>query len=235
MKQLLKFGAILTIATSGLMFTACEGEDGDPGAKGDKGDQGDAGSKGDKGDKGDNGEGFDEAVQYGNIVVQFTGTRRDGVDFDQTVDYKFAPLGTGSGEGPSLIGSSYGYTDGENYSAFNVGRFLGSVDDYYDQSRIIVNFNRYLSEGNDIVFETNTLELHNAFTTEDYKYFRIDGDFGGYISAENYSDYSYNPETGSLKFKINATIPGEDNQTGNDLIVSITADAKVLQEVDYPK
>lgn len=229
MKQLLTFGLICTIATSGLLFTACQGEDGDPGATGPQGDKGDAGAKG------DNGEGYDEAVQYGNIVVQYSGTRPDGIDFSKTVDYKFAPLGTGQGEGPNLYGNSYASPDGENYTAFGVGRFLGSVDDYYDQSGSTIRFSRYLDEGNNIVFETNALELHNAFATDDYKYFRIDGDFQGYINSEDYSDFSYTPETGSLKFKINVEIPGEDNSTGYDLTLSITADVKVFQYVDFPR
>jgi hypothetical protein len=230
MKQIIKFGLMLTVATTGFLFTGC-GEDGDPGVAGDQGEQGD---KGDTGDTGAHGVGYDEAVQYGNVVVQYTGTRPDNVAFNETVDYKYAPLGTGDGEGTSLLDNSSGYADGD-YSSFRVGRFVGSVDDYYAQSRVIINFERYPDEGEVLQFQTYSLNLDAAFTTSDYKYFKIQGNFSGFVSTENYSDYSYTPETGSLKFKINVTIPAEDNDTRNELTVSVTVDVKVFQNVETPR
>lgn len=221
---------MLTVATTGFLFTGC-GEDGDPGVAGDQGEQGDTGGKG---DTGADGVGYDEAVQYGNIVVQYTGTRPDNVAFNQTVNYKFAPLGTGDVEGTGLVNNSSGYIDG-SYSSFRVGRFAGAVDDYDDQSSIIVNFERYPDEGDVVQFYTYSFDLNAAFTTSDFKYFKIQGNFSDYISTENYSDYSYTPETGSLKFKINVTIPAGGNNTRHELTVSVTVDAKVFQTVESPK
>jgi hypothetical protein len=223
MQQLLKFGLIFTIAASGLVFTACDGEDGDPGAAGAKGENGG------KGDTGDQGAGFDEAVQYGHIVVQYTGTRSDGIDFNETLDYRFAPLGPSDDNDFGLFNNS-GTASNEDTRAFRVGRFLGSVDDSNGQSSVTVGIIRS-TEGDEEKLGMFTLLVDAALTTDDYKYFSISQDITRFISPEDISGYSYTPTTGSLKVKIDTTIPGENNETGNELTLSITVDATVFENL----
>jgi hypothetical protein len=224
MQQLLKFGLIFTIATSGLVFSACDGEDGDPGAAGSKGE------KGDKGDIGDQGAGFDEAVQYGHIVVRYTGTRSDGLAFDETVDYRFAPLSPNDDDEESDLFYNSGTISEENVRAFRVGRFLGSIDDSDDRSSVTVGLMRAL-EGDKEQFDLFDLLLEAALTTDDYKYFSIRQNIAEFVSSEDISEYSYTPTTGSLKVKIDTTLPGENNETGNELTLSITVDATVFENL----
>jgi hypothetical protein len=224
MQQLLKFGLIFIIATSGLIFTACDGEDGDPGAAGSKGE------KGDKGDTGDQGAGFDEATQYGHIVVRYTGTRSDGLEFDETVDYRFAPLGPNDEDDESDLFNNSGTISEDNVRAFRVGRFLGSVDDSNDQSGVTVGL-IHSTEGEGEQFSMFDLLLEAALTTDDYKYFSIRQNIAEFVSSEDISEYSYTPTTGSLKVKIDTTLPGENNGTGHELTLSITVDATVFENL----
>jgi hypothetical protein len=221
MKQLLKFGLIFTIASSGLLFTACE--DGEPGAIGAQGDKGD---KGDTGDIGANGESYDELTKYGNIVVRYKGIRVDDVAFDQTVDFKF------SASGPDLSWQSSvsPYDNGEGGSGmqFNVHRF---------QSAIINNRTGYIrfyfdkpTDGGESSIYTGT---ETTIVSGDKKSFPI------YLDRELsfsqvVSEYSFSTATSELTFKFKTTIPADDkyNDTNHEIEISADANVKVIQNID---
>ncbi|MBT1686752.1 hypothetical protein [Dawidia soli] len=221
MKKVLKFGLMLSIAFSGMMFTGCEGEEGDPGATGA------AGEKGDKGDKGDDGVGLEDELKYGSITVTYTGTRPDEVAFTKTITYKFAPIGAND----LIEYSGSGINEETGADQYRVMRFLGSVDDVYQENYINLRLNRAVGEGDAIVYSFNDFEVYSNITTDDFKYFIINGEFNSYASEAGVTGFSYDPATGALKFASEFTVPGENNDTGFDLNVSTTVDAKVFQNI----
>ncbi|MBT1708102.1 hypothetical protein KK062_07705 [Fulvivirgaceae bacterium PWU5] len=222
MKQLLKFGLMFTIATSGLMFTACEGEDGDPGAVGPQGE------KGDKGDTGEQGLGFDEAVQYGNIAVQFKGTRADNVTFNKTIDFKFCP--TGPDASYYSYASPYQTEGGTSVTEFRIERFNSVVvsDDSEggSNSSIRFRFNKYEEEESYI-----DLDLNVAIVSDDMKFFTLWDDYSEITFSEVVSEYSFNSVTSELKFKFHLIVPEESNSTGHDLEITADVNTKVLQYI----
>jgi len=230
MKQVLKFGLMFSIAFSGMMFTGCSGEDGDPGITGDTGAEGDKGDTGDKGDQGDDGIGLEDELKYGSITVTYTGTRPDEVAFTKTIMYKFAPIGA-----DGLMEYSGTVVNGETGAdEYNVMRFLGSVDDVYQENYIHLNLNRAVGEGDAIVYSFNDFEVYSNITTDDFKFFVINDDFSTYASEAGITGFSYNAATGALKFASEFTVIGADNDTGFDMMVSATVDVKVFQNISQP-
>ncbi|MBT1686754.1 collagen-like triple helix repeat-containing protein [Dawidia soli] len=222
MKQLLTFGLICTIATSGFLFTACEGEDGEPGAAGPQGE------KGDKGDAGEDGVGFDEAVQYGNIVVQFKGARADGVAFNKTIDFKFSPTG------PDAAYYSYAtpyQTEGGAVTEFRIQRFNSAVVSDYSEggsnSSVAFHFNKY-EEGESYI----DLDLNVAIVSDDLKFFILGDDYYENTFSETVSEYSFNSVTSELKFTFHLVVPEENNSTGHELEITADVNTKVLQYIN---
>jgi hypothetical protein len=222
MKQLLTFGLIFTMATSGLLFTACEGEDGEPGAIGDKGD------KGDTGDTGANGVGFDEATQYGNVVVRYKGTRIDDVAFDQTVDFKFSPIG------PDVTYTSsvweYESEGGETETDFDITRYNSAIISPSEGSNsyIDIDYDRYSNGGDYLQFNT-----YVAIISSDRKFFRLNQYFG-LDASEAVTEYNFNSATGELKFKFHVLVPANDeyNRTGHEIDITADVNVKVFTSLD---
>jgi hypothetical protein len=221
MKQVLKFGLMFSIAFSSMMFTGCTGEDGDPGAIGE------TGAQGDKGDKGDNGVGLEDELKYGSITITYTGTRPDEVAFTKTITYKFAPIGAYD----LLEWSGTGINGETGADEYKVMRFLGSVDDVYQENYINLNLERGVGEGDAIVYNFDDFDVYSNITTDDFKYFVIDDEFRSYASEAGVTGFSYTAATGALKFASEFTVPGESNDTGFDLKVSATVDVKVFQNI----
>lgn len=222
MKQLLTFGLICTIAISGLLFTACEGEDGEPGATGAQGE------KGDKGDAGEDGVGFDEAVQYGNISVQFKGTRMDGVAFNKTIDFKFCPTG------PDAAYHSYASpyeTEGGAVTEFRIIRFSSAVmtDNSEGGSNNSIDFHLSKYEENESYIE---LDLNTAIVSDDLKVFTLYDDFSEILFSETVSEYSFNSVTSELKFKFHFVVPEDNNSTNHELEITADVNTKVLQYIN---
>lgn len=220
MKQLLKFGLIFTIATSGFMFTACEGEDGEPGVAGAQGE------KGDVGDTGAEGVGFNEALQYGNIVVQFKGTRADNVAFNKTIDFKFCPTG------PDAANYSYAspyQTEGGAAIDFRIGRFNSVVVSDFSEggsnSFVSFDFTKYEEES------YVDLDLNVGIVSDDMKFFTLWDDYSEIPFSEAVSEYSFNSVTSELKFKFHLVVPEESNSTGHELEISADVNTKVLQYI----
>ena len=221
MKQLLKFGLVFTIVTSVLLLTACEGEDGEPGAAGPQGE------KGDTGDAGEDGIGFDEAVQYGNIVVQFKGTRTDNVAFNKTIDFKFSPTG------PDAAYYSYAslyQTEGGPAAEYRIQRFNSAVvSDYSEgESNSYINFQFTKYEEDESYVNLN---LNVAIVSDDMKFFSLWDDFSEITFSESVSEYSFNSVTSELKFKFHLIVPEDSNSTGHELEITADVNTKVLQYI----
>lgn len=226
MKQLIKIGFIFTIATSGLIFTACE--DGDPGIAGA---QGEKGEKGDTGNTGENGVGYTEATQYGNIVVQYKGIRPDDVPFDKTINFKYAI------SGPDVMYTSVwdNNNDGTDLE-FNVYRYSSAVtsDNYEGGSNSSVGFTLRQIVGNE---QESYIQISNnvAIISDDFKVFRLYSGENQFSISETVSGYSFNSPTGELKFKFNTTFPADENATGHDLEITADVNVKVVEALDTPR
>ncbi|MBT1708101.1 hypothetical protein KK062_07700 [Fulvivirgaceae bacterium PWU5] len=227
MKQLIKFGFIFTIFTSGLIFTACE--DGEPGIAGA---QGEKGENGDLGDTGENGVGYTEATQYGNIVVQYKGTRPDDVPFDKTINFKYAI------DGPDVRYTSNVWdnnNDGTDLE-FGVYRYSSAVtlDNYESGSNNYVGFRlrQTTLEG-----EESYIQIFNnvAIISDDFKFFTLYTSENQFSVSETLSGYSFTSATGELKFKFNTTLPADGNATGHELEITADVNVKVIEDVDTPK
>jgi hypothetical protein len=226
MKQFVKYSLTLAIAASGFIFAACEGEDGDPGAAGA---QGDKGTKGDTGAEGENGIGFDEALQYGNIVMQLKGTRTDGVAFDEMIDFKFCP------PGPDAIEASEVQQNESGSLSFSLARFnavrVSDNSDYGTNSAVAL----YLNKSENDEESSLVIVLSVGIISDDAKFFRIYNDYSYPISEENLTDYSFNSVTSELKFKFHGVFPADENDTNHDLEVTANVNVKVLQNLVSPK
>lgn len=217
MKQLLTFGLIFTIATSGFLFTACEGEDGEPGPAGEKGDTG------------ANGVGFDETTQYGNIVVRYKGTRIDNAAFDKTIDYKF------SSTGPDLANTSavwqYSGEGDVTTTEFDINRYSAPFVSYGEgSSNSNIRLHYYHNSNGDSYVEMST---YVAIISDDMKFFNLSFWNYGYDASDVITDYAFTAATGDVKFKFKTVIPANDegNNTGHDIEITADVTAKVLQGV----
>ncbi|MCD9016937.1 hypothetical protein [Parachryseolinea silvisoli] len=222
MKQFLKFGLIFTMATSGLLLTACG--DGDPGISGAQGE------KGDTGDMGSDGEGFDELTQYGNIVVRYKGARIDNVAFDKTFDFKFSPNGPDLAWTSSV--SSYEYGEGQSALAFELSRYHSAMMSGSSTSYVRFSFDKP-ADGSE---STVNIESQVAIISDDKKSFSTYPRFELPFS-QAVSEYSFNAATGELMFEFKCTVPADNkyNDTNNDLEISAEVNVKVVQDIDTPK
>jgi hypothetical protein len=225
MKQFLRYSLILTMAASGFMFAACQGEDGEPGPTGAQGEKGD---KGDTGATGEDGIGFEEALQYGSITVQFKGIGPDNVAFDKTLDFDFCP------PGPEAIRSS-GIEQSEDAAFITLARYSGvKISDwrnYGTRNLVTFAFNKRATN------EASSLQvgISVGLTTSDAKFFKISNNVDFAVSDENITGYSFNAVTGDLKFKFHDVLASEDNETGHDLEIIADINVKALQNLGGPK
>lgn len=229
MKQLIKLGLIFTIATAGLIFTACE--DGEPGIAGA---QGGKGEKGDTGDNGENATGYSEATQYGAIAIRYKGIRIDNVPFDKTINFKYAPTG------PDLTGNStvWDYNYDQTDLEFSVFRHSSVVisergADGGGSNNTVGFMLRVFDDGE----RESYIQIFNnvAIISDDFKFFTLFIGENQFSVSETVSDYSFNSATGELKFKFETTFPANENPTGHELTLSADVNVKVLENVESPR
>lgn len=180
---------------------------------------------------GEPGPGFTEATRYGNIVIDLSGKRPDGVDFTKSINFKFTPIGT-NGEGYGLSNSSAVYYDGPEFRYFELVRFSGMVENAYLGNKIELEFFDNISDqpGRGIYY----VDVQTVVEIDNTKFFNLylydyEGEF---FSEESIKSYSYNPETGKLSFVFEAIVPSEYNSTNYDLTVKITGNVTVLERID---
>lgn len=204
-----------------IAFTACEGDQGEIGPKGDPGSKGDQGLQGDKGDKGDQGapgqNGDAEAASFGNIEFTISGEDGDGETISKTLDFKYLPYND-----PSY---SIWFENGDGHKVFQIMRehkisapTNGRPDDMGNMVGLSL-----VHDGTDLVldqFQFGTMLIIN--NTLGYINHHVSATDEG---SENFviSDYSFNEETGALKF--NFTYFFDDGDGG---IVEISGKVDVL-------
>lgn len=207
----------LLITIISIFLLNCKGDDGDPGPKGDKGDKGDTGAMGQPGTNGApgvNGIGFDESVATGHVVITLHGKRPDtNADFNITEDFKYGPSDL-------TYSRAVPFADGVDFFFY---RFLSNVDDVYQSNYFIMD----LTADNNGTLVANNLFLTTFLTTSDHKVIAIDDNYANFFGGV--TDYSYDPDSGALKFKFEFTVPAANNSTGSDLSVSGEADVIVYE------
>ena len=145
---------------------------------------------------GEDGVGNRKATQYGGITITLEGQDPDGNDFKSTKEFAWTPD----------VSNSVFYDYGEygyGYNGFDVKRL------YSPFSTDLIEF-YFMTYGDEFYLPV----FHIKYTIESgNKYFTIDDHFGG-LMEESISEYSYDPETGKLKFNFSFAPDHEDNDTG---------------------
>jgi hypothetical protein len=221
MKPLFKFLPMLMVVLTAYVFTGCA-DDGDPGPAGAQGESGD---KGENGKDGENGVGFDEATQYGNIVLSLDGRRPDGDAFKKDLDFKFTPVGVNGLTSSSVVETA------KTGRIFTIRRFYSTVAEGLQDNQITM-YVHVSYDGDKPVITSVDFYLRTVITTDDFKFFTLEDDYGPFtLSGEK--EYTYDQATGNLTLKLNFEVPGdfEYNGTGHDLHVGVTVNVKVFERV----
>ena len=204
-----------------------DGEDGAQGPQGISGEIGDTGQQGEVGENGAdgaNGAGYDELTQYGYITMNISGTRPDGVPFEDTATFKFT-----TAENPIS-----NFSEWDDVTYFDTERFLSTPDHVYQNSHIylslaILNFQE---EGMEMGFETFGLSDYPV-VGEDHKYFILNANDNNLINFESiienftFDSSDRNHATYSYSF----AIPAANNSSGHELQVSGEVDVYLLEEL----
>lgn len=234
-KSIFKFGVLFAAMVAAASLTGCHGDDGEPGP---------AGTNGTNGTNGLDGVGFEEGVSRGKIVVELDGQRPDGADFTQTIEFPYAPTNL---EYSRLTRYDEGTND-DNY--VQLARFQG-YDGLSGGGNVRYFWSEtysWLNEGNDVYnidFDDMAIYASVSFPDEK-KYFNLNAyfDFGRYLdeSGEPYYEgnvtepnivsYTTTPGAdGKFGYKLTGTIPADNNSSGYDLHVTITADVLVYENI----
>lgn len=237
--RLLKFSKFLFIAFLGLAIGSCSPEDGINGTNGIDGKDGIGidgkdgvgidgkdginGVDGKDGVDGANGLGFDDLVKYGSITTTISGTRPDGVAFEQ--NNKFSYTSAGANYTQNNV-----YKDGSDLD-FYFRRFLSVPDDVYQDVSTTIGFKFENSQPVITEFEVQELKV---FSATDNKYFRLDADPSNFENME-ITGYSFDSATNNLKFTYSFTIDENDNNSsGYDLNVTGVVDVILFEEIAVP-
>jgi hypothetical protein len=222
MKNPLKFFTIFLVAVAACMSAGCA-EDGDPGPAGE---QGDPGKNGETGANGENGAGVEEALQYGNVTLSLTGQRPDTEkEFKKDLNFRFTPVGVSG-----IFSSSVVYVDGVTRT-FTIRRFYSTPAAGFQDNQVTLNVS-VDTDGEKPVVTGVTFYVRTIITTDDFKYFYLEGDFYEYALTGTH-EYTYDPTTGELDMKLSFTVPGnvDFNTTGHDLTVDAMVNVKVFESM----
>ena len=259
-KNTFSLGSLLMLLFAAVLMVACTGEQGEPGPAGPNGKDGTDGlagkdgAKGADGTNGANGVGFDEAISKGKIVVELAGKRPDGIAFTRTIEFPYAPT--------DLYFSSL-QKGGEGGDQVYLKRFLkydgvSALEpwsegwSYYYASR---SFSSPSVQNG--VYNLNFQHVYFAAPIEfpeEKKYFNLDifgyeGDFyftkyieseggtpvyDGYLTEPNIESYTAPPAAnGKFIYKYSGIISGDNNSSGYDLHVVVTADVTVYEQIQH--
>jgi len=215
------------------MVSCSDGEDGaqgPQGIQGKKGDTGDTGQQGEVGENGENGadgangDGYDELTQYGHITMNVSGTRPDGVAFEDTATFKFTTT-----EYPfSTI------SENDNATYFDTVRFLSTPDDVYQASYITLNLGiqNFEEEGMEILgFETFGLENYPV-VGEDHKYFILNANNNNLNAFGEIENLTFDAaDRNHATYSYSIVLPAENNSSGHELQVSGEVDVYLLEQL----
>lgn len=192
-----------------LGLTACDGDQGEIGPAGIQGPKGDQGTPGEKGEG-------NEAATFGNIEVTVSGTREDGIDYSQVLDFRYVP---------GVYGSTY--YEYEEGVYFNIEREFKNQITTTGKANDSGNSMRLNFEHVDGELTINDFSL-NASIIDDMKLFGIWYYYNSQDSDLEITNYSFNKETGKLAFNFSFSYVDY-----NDELVTVNgvADLIVLENI----
>lgn len=236
----------LFILCTGLTLTSCsiedgkdgidgiDGLDGKDGANGQDGAPGQDGAAGQDGANGEDGVGLDEMAQYGAVTLNLSGTRPDGIPFEDSTVFKFTPIdATDFGNYNILTATPMG--DDIEYF-FNFRRFYSSPDGTYNTTFVdwevtVINPGQATQNIESVVININKYGVIGA----DNKYFVIQDTYetgGEGVSEIVIPDMGFDPNSGNhLSFSYTLIVDGANNSSQNELNVSGTVDVHLLEEI----
>jgi hypothetical protein len=159
--------------------------------------------------------GLNSATKYGSISITMEGTRLDGEAFKATKVFKFMPE-----EGPD---NSSVFFDGAAAS-FYVQRQHGAVGNSHNDNLIQV----YFYTSSDVPTQANISFNTSILASDDVFFYVYDAIT---IGPENITAYSYNEDTGKLKFSFKGTVPAISSSTDHDLSIKGTVSVTVFENV----
>ena len=209
-----------------------DGADGQDGVDGTNGADGQDGQDGADGQDGQNGAGFDEMTKYGEVISTLSGTRPDGIPFEDMATFKFTPIDADDFDSYNIVSSTQIGDDMEYDIAFR--RFYSSPDGTYN-----INFIQWelvvLNLGQETQnVQSATLTINNyGVIGDDNKYFMVDDVYasgGAGVSEMAFTDMVFDPNAGNhLTFSYSFTVDVANNDSGHELSVSGTVDVNLLE------
>ena len=165
---------------------------------------------------------FLEATQYGNVVVTLSGTDPSGNPFSETVDYKYMP------EMSFYYSIANPAFEDPNGVVFVVKRRATAIDEigvggYWAEIVLYANHDTAAP-----VFPVHQIVVSMSVMDEDSReYFEASEIF----TTCTISDYSYDANTGKLKFKMTSTLPDQENNLPGDLTLAAEVDVTVFKQI----
>ncbi len=224
----------MLLSSLALFLSNCDGEDGIDGI--DATIDGTDGVNGTNGEDGEDGLGFDDLLQYGNIDITLQGTAIDDTPFTDQSSFKFTSIGS-----IQETSSVYHYEgdeelDEDPYTSFNVIRYVSSPA-FIVSNALYFDLTVTNPEGGSPDYDIDMyLEGHVVYTTAT-KYFSFNE---GYESDENMANldisaYNFDEETGMLTMSFSFNVAPDDNNTNNDLAVSVDINVQVFERIETPE
>lgn len=163
--------------------------------------------------------GLNSAAKYGNIKIVLEGTRPDGQSFTTTKNFKFM-----AEDGP--YNSEVDLNFEGDYDFF-VRRWNGAVDNYYNDNYadLRLSVNKESGEMNSAQFYLIT----SVINTDDNTYFYLDDFF--YPTRGETTEYSFNEDTGKLKYSFTTT--STENDSGYELMITVDVNVTVFRNIGF--
>ncbi len=209
---------ILSIIAAVMTIYSCKGPEGEAGPRGLTGDTGATGENGIDGTDGT--DGIDGVGNYeasnGYIALAFEGTWQGTVPFEDSVVCEI----TKKEQLYDFSSADYGSSD----TSFQIIRYPANRTKSLGQEISLY----FWVDDNEIYIDD--LEFTLSFPTAGDDFLLYDEDYiVDYITPEDISGYSYDPETGSITLKIEVEIPADANSTKRDLTMRLYLNATVYQ------
>lgn len=228
----LKLTTILLLVLCLGTVSCSDGEDGaqgPQGIQGEKGDAGDTGAQGTQGETGtdgtdgENGAGYDELTQYGYITMNISGTRPDGVPFEDTATFKFT-----TAENPVS-----NISENDNVTYFTTMRFLSTPDDVYQSSSIFLSLAILNFEEEDMEMGLEEFYLNSyPVVGEDHKYFILNTENINFLLIGDIENLTFDAaDRNHATYSYSMVLPAENNSSGHELQVSGEVDVYLLEKV----
>lgn len=243
MKLIRLFG--IAILAMGMTMASCsiedgkdgingiDGADGQDGINGADGQNGQDGASGEDGADGQDGAGLGDLAKYGAITLNLSGTRPDGIAFEDSAIYQFTPIDPDDFDEYNIVTITQVGNDTEYY--FNFRRFFSIPEGtytttYLDWELSVTNLGEQTENIDSVI-----IYIKHGIIGDDYKYFMVNQEFesgGAGISEMVFSNLAFDPNAANrLSFSYSFTVDAANNSSGNELSVSGTVDINLLEKL----